>query len=128
LVITKTEQPKAINMCYSFQPFMGFYYLSFLKDYVTCYLPSSTSRTGIPSFFLDSEDSLRNPYSKAYSTAYSSFFSPTKVSKCVVSTCSSYQVGRGKKSNFAGFSGTNLRIKRPISREVSRPISLKNNQ
>ena len=31
-----------------------------------------------------------------------------------------------KKLNFAGFSGTNSRKKRPISREFSRPISLKN--
>ena len=36
-------------------------------------------------------------------------------------------VGHGeKKSNFAGFSGTNLRKKRLISREFSRPVLLKN--
>ena len=33
---------------------------------------------------------------------------------------------RKKKSNFAGFSGTNSRKKWPISREFSRPVSLKN--
>ena len=33
---------------------------------------------------------------------------------------------RKKKSNFAGFSGTNSREKRPISREFFRPVSLKN--
>ena len=32
---------------------------------------------------------------------------------------------RKKKSNFAGFSGTNSRKKRPISRAFSRPVSLK---
>ena len=41
-------------------------------------LPSSTSNTGMPSFFLDSGDSRKKPYSKAYSTAYSSFVSPTQ--------------------------------------------------
>ena len=35
-------------------------------------------------------------------------------------------LGRGKKSIFAGFSGTNSRKKRPISLEFSRPVSLKN--
>ena len=41
-------------------------------------LPSSTSNTGMPSFFLDSGDSRKKPYSNAYSTAYSSFVSPTQ--------------------------------------------------
>ena len=33
---------------------------------------------------------------------------------------------RKKKSNFTGFLGANSRKKRPISREFSRPVSLKN--
>ena len=89
-MIRKSELPKAMNERVSVpiyacvQNAETHYHLSFFKDCAVYYLPSSTSKTGMPSFFLDSEDSLRNPYSKAYSTAYSSFFSPIKVSNCVV--------------------------------------------
>ena len=78
----------------------------FLKEKTICYLPSSTSKTGIPSFVLDSEESLRNPYSKAYSTAYSSFFSPIKFSKHLVSVCLFYHIHGYLKevgNNFSTF-------------------------
>ena len=50
-------------------------------------------------------------------------------STTVLANCKVYRASgrsRKKKSNFAGFSGTNSRKKWPISREFLRPVSLKN--